>query len=211
MRRLAALVRPILHAKTLREASAALGWSGVILCGAPQGSVDRTAVHVRASTIPGAQLGVFATRRIGTGEIVGRYPGYLHPGSVWWITKGRTPAGDLACTYAWFLASGNVLDPTNEEGQLQDVLVGLGGLWRVPTVMSRINEPPSGTDTNIHAAEEGNTVSFTARVGIDAGDELFVYYGPNYDRACYQSDITVAARNEGAGHAGVRVGHRRES
>lgn len=64
--------------------------------------------------------------------------------------------------YTWRLANGDILDPTDANGQLPDALLGLGGLIRIPTLLALVNEPPPGVDVNLVAVISDKEVLYTA-------------------------------------------------
>ena len=76
---------PVVDEATLwgiRAASAALSYIGFVgLFDRPRGGdlVDPDAVEVKASTVPGAGLGLFARQSLPKGTVLGAYPGVLVP------------------------------------------------------------------------------------------------------------------------------------
>lgn len=68
----------------------------------------------------------------------------------------------LSMRYTWRLANGDILDPTDANGQLPDALLGLGGLIRIPTLLALVNEPPPGVDVNLLAVISDKEVLYTA-------------------------------------------------
>eukprot|EP00961_Rhodomonas_salina_P106126 1429299-Rhodomonas_salina.1 len=116
-----------------------------------------------------------------------------------------------ARSYVWKLENGNIIDPTTSDGELPE-FVGS----EVSTMLCRINEPSSGFDTNVITAEMGDELVFkvTSPLGVcneilpswrvqrpfltwclnfklerdvRQGEELFLDYGPFYDRTGYSS------------------------
>lgn len=54
-------------------------------------------------------------------------------------------------------------------------------------MLCRINEPSSGFDTNVITAEMGDELVFKLERDVRQGEELFLDYGPFYDRTGYSS------------------------
>ena len=100
-----------------------------------------------------------------------------------------------ARSYIWRLDSGQVIDPTNEDGRLEERVpwqLPLG--LRVPlalgpsTILARINEPGRFGDTNVITVDrDGSRLDFVLERAVTAGEELFLDYGPYYDRTGYRS------------------------
>ena len=99
--------------------------------------------------------------------------------------------GYHACEYIWSLKTGNVLDPTDENGKCLEGLTAFGGLIKVSTMLARVNESPKGTRPNICAVEKGNVVSFLTLHPIQPGEELFLHYGSNYARSMFFGPIVT--------------------
>ena len=153
------------------------------------------------STIPQAGLGLFASHDMPAGTNLGLYPGVLVPLAHYRRTK--LTSKPEAASYAWNLQSGRgVLDPTDPSGKILDVCKGGSGLIplslflfgtvfstaAVDTRLARINEPPAGVPPNVEAAEDtgGGRVLFYLGRDVADGEELFLDYGPKYDRSGYR-------------------------
>jgi len=149
-------------------------------------------VHLRVgpSSVAGAGRGVFAAANLPAATILGHYPGML-------LSPMRYEQKRLACpaaaSYCWLLDDSRALDPTDARGVLLEPLprCSLGGgradslLGTVPTTLALINEPGVGLDVNVVSEQRGSTLLFgTARDIVD-GEELFLDYGPLYDRSTY--------------------------
>lgn len=92
-------------------------------------------------------------------------------------------------------------DPTDFKGQIQNVCQGGSQdtplslffmenvvKWSVPTILTRINEPPPGFGgCNVRAVEdlESREVLFELTREVYEGEELFMDYGLTYDRSSY--------------------------
>jgi hypothetical protein len=66
----------------------------------------------------------------------------------------------------WKLDDEIYLDPTNDEGYLDLELKFAFGLYKVSTILARINEPPPGRDINVYTTITGSDVSFIAERDI---------------------------------------------
>jgi hypothetical protein len=55
----------------------------------------------------------------------------------------------------------------------------------VPTTLALINEPAPGWDVNVDTFERGWELTFALNRDVLAGEELFLDYGPMYDRSSY--------------------------
>ena len=89
-----------------------------------------------------------------------------------------------------------VLDPTDSGGQLLDnVPWVLNTFATVPTLLCRINEPGPGGDVNVVAEETDDSVRFLLERAVRAGEELFIDYGPFYDRSGY-SPLAAPGRDD---------------
>jgi len=189
---------------SLTAASSLTGLALVLLLETrPHGRVTLTedALVVKPSTIPQAGLGLFAAVDIPAGTEIGRYAGSLWPQGLWLRWKGAK-LGDVLSTapsseqlaiqqrareYIWRLSNGNVLDPTDSDGTLLDHVPYILPWVKVSTKLSRMNEPSLGRDVNVVTEEDGDSLVMKAEFDIGAGEELFVDYGPFYDRDKYIS------------------------
>lgn len=187
----------------IRAASAACSYIGLIaFVDRPRGVlrvVNGDEVEIRQSTVPGAGLGLFATKALKKHTILGTYPGVVLPLKQNLDKLRQYPSCE---SYIWrFSDKKFVIDPTDSVGALG--LVSRGGnpslpgslilfrtllFWMtVTTTLCRINEPPQGQDVNVVTQENLNTrcVTFTFEQDVKAGDELFMDYGVSYDRSMY--------------------------
>ena len=150
----------------------------------PRGSLVPGLVEVKDSAVEG--FGVFATRHIAQGTVLGRYPG-----------RHRTPAQMMdkcvtaprAKGYCFQTADGRYLDPTDSKGQVSR-WPGPGVFWPLPTdpTLAYINEPCAGQgDVNVKAmdVESGSQLQFVTERDIMRGQELYLDYGRHYDRSDY--------------------------
>lgn len=170
----------------------------VTYCDRPRGSiaVGNADLRVGPSNVPGAGLGLFASNPLPRGTILGRYPGTCLPLE---SNIGKLERYPQCTAYIWRFADNRfILDPTNAVGDLEDACRGgtptsawlfdtILPFWTVPTDLCRINEPPKGFDRNVLTDEnlEQRTVTFSVERDILPGEELFVDYGPTYDRSGY--------------------------
>jgi hypothetical protein len=154
----------------------------------PGGWVNEQLVEAGPSTLgPQAGRGLFAAADIPKGTCIGEYPGCrVSKGGAWLARKEGEAAVVLASRYAWTLANGDLLDPTLPNGELPERLVALGGLIQKPTLLALINEPPPSIDVNLLPIVTDSSVSFVAERDIYSGEELWVDYGPLYDRRHYR-------------------------
>jgi hypothetical protein len=162
----------------------------------PLGSVTTSLVQLRKSTIPGAELGLFAKEIIPEGVVLGTFPGYVKDVGVALESKKDDDSRAAARRYMWALSEDTVLDPTNEYGKLDLELSYLFGLVKVNTMIARINEPSPGKDCNVFARMKGPVVEVVTERTIYAEEEIFIDYGRSYDRSDYSSSSSDAARAE---------------
>jgi len=161
----------------------------------PRGWVASDAqLVVRESGIPNAGRGVFTNIALPKGYILGAYPGRVRLRGVLDTKKDE---------YCWFCFLPNfesrscvrILDPTDAQGQLCEPLHWIDALpipaLSVNTTLAVINEPASRLRgaSNVVVDVQELDVLFIAGRDIEAGEELFVDYGPCYDRAGYNSKI----------------------
>lgn len=170
------------------------GLSVYFLDSKPQGSCVSDLVDIRKSSIPGASLGLYATKTIPEGTVIGTFPGFVKPVEEAIKQKIDDNAIENAKRYFWALNSVSVLDPTNEQGGLDLEISFFFGLFKVDTSIARINEPPKGGDCNVftRTSSDGKVIEVVAEKDIFANTEIFMDYGRSYNRDDYtttQSDI----------------------
>lgn len=144
-------------------------------------------LRIGPSLVPGAGRGVFAAADIPAFQTLGSYPGRLISGVQYEQKRLAVPA---TSSYCWVLEDGmGVLDPTDAQGTLLEPLprVEVGGfsLGAIPTTLALINEPSLGLDVNVATEQRGSTMIFATGRDISSGEELFLDYGPLYDRSGY--------------------------
>ena len=152
-------------------------------------SVD---LKVGPSVVPNAGRGVTTNRDIMKGQQIGTYPGHLRTKKEYLEKIMKYPC---AAEYCWQLTTSDwVLDPTDDKGELLEFVqlvemlgndVPLLDAFSRPTTLSLINEPPAGGDVNVRVEESVNEAYLLADCPIRAGEELFLDYGPFYDRSNY--------------------------
>ena len=162
-------------------------------------------LEVKSSQIPGAGLGLYAKIPLPSGTILGTYPGVVRPMGKYMKKYDKLPHTG---TYAWRLTDNmDMIDPTDRNGYLTDycrggsddfplsyllhegILSSLFSFWSVPTLLTRINEPPiGGGGCNVRTEENLKTreVVFLLSRDVVPGEELFMDYGLTYDRSSYQ-------------------------
>ena len=109
---------------------------------------------VAKSQVPGGGLGVFTEEALPAGTTLGAYPGRLLYSAEYSRKLAEHPR---ASSYCWKRQDGTVLDPTDRQGNIVEVVpllevgggLGLGEAWGVPTTLARINEPPPRFDVNV--------------------------------------------------------------
>ena len=161
------------------------------------------ALAVRPSLVPGGGLGLYAAGRrpLPRGTVLGTYPGVLRPAGAFYGGKCRRFPNALS--YSWrFTDDAYVIDPTDDGGELRDTCVGGGSgaplstllfstLFRfggTSTALCRINEPPIGAGGCSVSAREDldrREVTFSLVRDVVPGQELYLDYGPGYDRSGY--------------------------
>lgn len=185
----------------IRATSALTSYVGLVTyLDRPKGSLmlEADQYEVRKSSIEGGGLGLFVTCSIlPKGTVLGTYPGVVLPLS----SESRKLEQYPQCeAYVWrFSDSQQIIDPTDAQGEIQDVCRGGNPnvpfstsicqllAPTVPTTLCRINEPPKGKDCNVVTDEDllERTVTFVLERNVYAGEELFMDYGLTYDRSGY--------------------------
>ena len=186
----------------IRAASAITTYFGfVAVTDRPRGQllIDPTCLEMKESSVPGAGLGLFVTKTLRQGTVLGTYPGVVVPLPQ---NLNKLRAFPQCEGYTWRFSDNQfVIDPTNPQGEIEDVCRG-GNLSRpfsvtlfqtilrfvnVPTTLCRINEPPKGRDVNVVTTEDlaSRTVTFALERDVYEGEELFIDYGLSYDRSRY--------------------------
>lgn len=160
--------------------------------------VDPSFLETKQSTVDGGGLGLFATKYMPEGTILGTYPGVLRPAHKYRQKYDKFPG---CSSYVWrFTDNLQFVDPTDANGNLNICCQGgtddfpfsyiihraIG--WKIPTMLARINEPPIGAGgCNVRSEENLDTreVVFSLSQSVSAGQELFMDYGLTYDRSAY--------------------------
>ena len=170
------------------------GFAFTVLDSKPHGFLNHPMLlGVKSSSLKGAGLGVFLLQSSPKGTVLGSYPGRIWADHLWLKYKGDPKIQINARRYVWRLDSGYIIDPTNSEGLLEETVPWILPLgFRVPfydvaTVLARINEPSLLGDVNVRTEERDNMLLFVLERAVDAGEELFLDYGPYYDRTGYES------------------------
>jgi hypothetical protein len=187
----------------IQVASAAASYMGLVVSlDRPRGTLEvgPDDIEVAPSQVVGAGLGLYcAASSLRKGTILGTYPGAVIP-----LEQNLGKLYQYPCceTYIWrFSDSKMVIDPTDAQGQLQDVTYGgnpstFGSMWicknilgflSKPITLCRVNEPPVGRDRNVKTNEDldKRTITFLLERDVYQGEELFLDYGPTYDRSNY--------------------------
>ena len=183
----------ILQSANLRDAATATQNALILLFGVgyilnerrPRGNAKTDLVEIRRSSVPKANLGVFTRTFVPKGTVLGTYPGFARDPEDALRSKVSDAARESAKRYMWMIADDLVLDPTNEQGQLELEIPYLSGLYRANTLMARINEPPPRADCNLITRVSGVQVELVAERDLFADEELFIDYGSLYDRRDY--------------------------
>lgn len=174
----------------------------------PSLSSPDTPFLISQSRIPNAGLGLFVTRSLPEGTVLGSYPGVLRPAESFY--NGKCRRYPQAVAYSWrFTDNEFVIDPTNENGEIQSYCYGgsdevpfsnlvfrsVFSFWRKDTALARINEPPIGIGgCNVRSREdlEKREIVFELCRDVVGGEELFMDYGVGYDRSGYGPTSTTA-------------------
>ncbi len=154
----------------------------------PRGSARDDLLDIKKSTIPGANLGVFATSFIAAGTSLGIFPGYIRNIEDALELKIDDNARSKAKKYIWSVVDNRIIDPTNKYGILEMELSYFFGLVKVNTLLARINEPPPNKDVNVFTKITSNGVEIITERDIFAGEEIFIDYGSKYDRSDYDNE-----------------------
>ncbi len=119
---------------------------------------DFSSLEIKKSTIPGAGLGVFATKDIPVSQIVCEYGGFFFAG------KGEWMYHDTACrTATGYIVGRNI-----------------GSMINDCIDFNNLPSKHEGFDWNLQFVSQGDKVFMISTRAIAAGEELFVPYGLNY-------------------------------
>lgn len=150
-------------------------------------------VQIMVSTLPSGGFGLFATRPIAKGEIVGDFPGQPTSASALIAAGLRVHDSDvlhrkLSTVFRLRPGSNTALDPTEADGMLA---------FRLENALAFTNEPPPKVLANVvQAWGDEWPVQFRAAADIRWGDELFVcYFWPEAARAYAVNTRCVGGRN----------------
>ena len=181
------------------EAAPAALWVAALSLGTAQvaerylarGWLSREVVlQVAQSRVPNAGRGVFAGASIAAGTTLGAYPGRRLNAASYYAKRNQFPR---FTEYCWVLEEQQLaLDPTDDVGvlceplpRLRTPLIDLGG--SIDTTLALINEPPPSFDVNLATHVDGSALVISTARDIGEGEELFLDYGPSYDRSGYGS------------------------
>ena len=146
-------------------------------------------LRVGPSRVPGAGRGVFAASDIAASTVLGAYPGRVLSPAAYYSKVQRVPN---AADYCFVLEdSRGALDPTDDTGTLCEPLPLLPAplpefsFGAIDTTLALINEPPPSADVNVLTAQRGSELVFSTARDIYEGEELYLDYGPLYDRSRY--------------------------
>lgn len=163
--------------------------------------IDESNFTLKQSQVQNAGLGLYVSKSLPKGTILGTYPGVLRPASNFLQKYEAIPQ---TAVYTWrFTDNEYCIDPTNVLGELPENCYGgtddyplsyviheqLLRSFYVPTYLARINEPPINSGgCNVRSDEdlEKREVVFELSRDVVAGEELFMDYGLTYDRSGYQ-------------------------
>jgi hypothetical protein len=159
----------------------------------PRGSSRDDLLEPRPSLVSGT--GLFALKDIAEGTILGSYPGRPRSNAEMLQKVERLGGGsaDYAASTGRGGEAGIYLDPTDEKGVLS-IYPGPGSPWPWPcnVNLAFINEPPPGKDTNCSLVDgrEGDPADlcFVTTRHVTKGSEMFVDYGPTYNRSSYDKN-----------------------
>ncbi|GAX28667.1 hypothetical protein FisN_33Hh059 [Fistulifera solaris] len=156
----------------------------------PRGTLlaPETLLEVRPSAVAG--LGLFVTQDLGAGTVLGTYPGIVVAMNDRRVQQKAIQYPECQ-TYIWrFSDNSALIDPTNSVGTLDNFCSSPTApfLFGVATTLCRINEPPKGKDVNVVTEEVLSERKVVLRLerNVVAGEELFMDYGPQYDRSAYR-------------------------
>lgn len=150
----------------------------------PRGWSRRDLLEVTESSIEG--LGVVARVPIPEGTVVGCYPGRPRQAPE---MRAKIDMAPLAASYCFQTKPGWLLDPTDMAGRpTSRPSPGLPWL-AVDATLCRVNEPPPGSaGPNVAVQDDPKDehgLLVVASRDIQAGEELWIDYGPVYDRSTY--------------------------
>lgn len=157
----------------------------------PRGTSRDDLLEPRPSLVSGT--GLFALADIAEGTILGSYPGRPRSAKQMLEKVERLEGGsaDYAASTGRGGEEGLYLDPTDELGRLSP-WPKPGSPWpfKINVNLAFINEPPPGGDCNcsLEDGREGDPADlcFVATKDVKKGSEIFVDYGPSYNRAKYK-------------------------
>ena len=156
----------------------------------PRGTSRDDLVEPRPSLVSGT--GLFALQDIEEGTILGSYPGRPRSAKQMLAKVERLGGGsaDYAASTGRGGEQGLYLDPTDEHGNLSSYPnPGSPWPWKINVNLAYINEPQPGGDCNCSLVDgrDGDPADlcFISSKHIAKGSEIFVDYGPTYNRSKY--------------------------
>lgn len=131
------------------------------------------------SIIPGAGLGIFATKDFPKGYDMGSFKGR-------WLTPEEYNKTNKELLYVWELNDyrGNKNRP---KGQKYDSTKSIGyvdgGPKKDGNYLRYVNHPRNSKEENVVARQTGGEIHYYITRPVKAGEELMVNYGPSYSKA----------------------------
>ncbi|KAG1654115.1 hypothetical protein FOA52_007459 [Chlamydomonas sp. UWO 241] len=172
----------------LAETAAFVGAAGLVRAWTtrPRGWCRADLVAVAPSVIAGT--GLFARCAIPAGTVLGAYPGVPRSPAE---TLAKAEVAPRTRQYVFRTDDGYYLDPTDANGKGPSPFPA-PGWWplAVQVELAYANEPPPGVgtncllDTNPTGSDVSNVLFVTER-DVLMGEEVFIDYGPTYDRSGY--------------------------
>ncbi len=132
----------------------------------------------RVEKAPGVERGVFATKYISAGTLLGTYPGHrrsIHE----FMEKGEFL--DNSLRYAYYLNANTVIDPSDLFGYVPDT----------PALrLALINEPPPGATINVVSLASESNIWYACLRAVYPGEQLLTSYGKDFQRS-YPCDLSM--------------------
>lgn len=160
----------------------------------PRGWSRRDLLEVKQSSLgEKAGLGVFSKQDIAGDTALGSYPGFVRSDI---DMTAKSMVAPMSRYYCFSTRPGCIIDPTGEDGYPSTHPKPSSGTlcwwpFNVDTTLSYVNEPSINQHVSVNVRVEDDPddplvgLIFKADRDIQAGEELFIDYGIQYDRSMY--------------------------
>ena len=180
---------------TVQELAKVVAWYGAyVYHHRPRGWSRQDLLETKQSSLgENAGLGVFSKHVIGKDTVLGSYPGFVRNDR---DMTAKSIVAPMSRYYCFSTRPGCIIDPTGEDGYPSKHPTPSSGTlswwpFDVDTMLSYVNEPSINQNVSVNVRVEDDPddplvgLIFRADRDIQAGEELFIDYGTQYDRSMY--------------------------